>query len=199
MNFDLILEDLCSRLSAGGGVPVNERAVVQMLAQAVMAAPAGRDAREVLFEYPSGSEYIDIRVIPDDVLIEVKYHRPIPSGKNRPLTAQFGDILNDVRKLAVADASNRVLVLVTDDRGLNHLVNHQILSVRWPRPVVVDAAMVDALAATAKRHALPHGAAWVNVLVDRLWTGRLEFGHLIAWHVEPIDESTPTQQGQEGP
>jgi len=199
MNFDPILEDFCSRLSNGSDMPANERAVVQMLAQAVLAGAADDDAHEVFFEYPSGSEYIDMRVTPDDVLIEVKYHRPIPSGKNRPLTAQFGDILNDVRKLAVADAADRVLVLVTDDSGLNHLVNHQVLPVRWPRPVVVDAGAVDSLAVTAKRHALPYGSSWINVSVERLWTRELEFGHVITWRVEPIDETTTAQQGQEGP
>jgi hypothetical protein len=113
---------------------------------------------DVQFEYPTGIEFVDLVVRPDNLAIEVKFHRPIPSGKSRPRTAQFGEILNDVRKLASADATRRVLVLVTDDTGMTHLRNKDMLPVRSPESVSVGEADIRGLAITAQkaRHSAGH-------------------------------------------
>jgi hypothetical protein len=185
MDAESALREFASRLDALGEVPTNEQAVVQLLAQSILESAAETRPVDVQFEYPTGIEFVDLVVRPDNLAIEVKFHRPIPSGKSRPLTAQFGEILNDVRKLASADATRRVLVLVTDDTGMTHLRNKDMLPVRSPESVSVGEADIRGLAITAQRHAIPQGTSWDQVAVRLIWSQRLSFGHGIAWEVVP--------------
>jgi len=45
---------------------------------------------------------------------EVKYHRPIHSGRNRPLTQLRGQVVSDFYKLALSDGQQRYLLYVAD-------------------------------------------------------------------------------------
>ncbi len=180
-----VFEDFGRRLDVLDEPPGTERAVVQLLAQSILEGSSDLKMGDVVFESPSGSDFIDLLVRPHDLLMEVKYHRPIPSGRNRPLTAQFGEVLNDMRKLAVADATSRIMVLVTDEAGLTHLRNKAMLPVRAPNAVTLDDAKIRSLARTAQRHAVPQGTTWVPVSVRRIWNQRLPFGQGIAWEVIP--------------
>ena len=65
--------------------PSNEGAIQDLLAQAIREAE-DLEPSEVEIEAASGRKRIDIVVRPFAAGIEIKYHRPIPSGHNRPMT-----------------------------------------------------------------------------------------------------------------
>ncbi len=83
------------------GPPGSEHAVhfcVALGFQAAYDLPPG----SIVFERPSGQgRRTDLWVGPEPgISIEVKYNRPIPSGKNRPFTQLYGSLLADFNKLA---------------------------------------------------------------------------------------------------
>lgn len=65
---------------------------------------------------------IDLSVIhPDGMLdFEIKYHRPIPSGRNRPFTQLRGQVVSDLYKLALSDGQQRYLLYVADPQMVAH-------------------------------------------------------------------------------
>lgn len=168
-------------------MPSNERAIVQLLAESIRTVSDG--AVVVEFERPSANGFIDLTVLEPYTAIEVKFHRTLPSGSSRPLTAQFGDILNDVRKLAATSANRRILVLVTDQPGLTHLRNKALLPVSTSSLVSITERKVKALATTAQRHAVPQGETWIDAELKRLWFERLSIGFGLAWEISLATDS----------
>lgn len=67
--------------------PINEGAIQDLLALAIGEAEDLEPSR-IEIEAASGGKRIDIVVRPSAAGIEIKYHRPIPSGHNRPMTQQ---------------------------------------------------------------------------------------------------------------
>lgn len=65
---------------------------------------------------------IDLSVThPDGMLdFEIKYHRPVPSGRNRPFTQLRGQVVSDLYKLAVSDGLHRYLLYVADPQMAAH-------------------------------------------------------------------------------
>ncbi|MFO7793131.1 MAG: hypothetical protein R6W73_09195 [Candidatus Saliniplasma sp.] len=75
----------------------------------------------VFAEYPchkSRSQRWDLCFIHDGLnCIEIKYMRPIPSGRNRPRTQHYGSILSDLFKLKLysKEESHLYFILITDE------------------------------------------------------------------------------------
>jgi len=65
---------------------------------------------------------IDLSVIRPEGMwnFEVKYHRPIPSGRNRPFTQLRGQVVSDLYKLALSDGQQRYLLYVADPEMAAH-------------------------------------------------------------------------------
>jgi hypothetical protein len=166
--------------------PSNESAVVQLPAESIRKESDGTVLIE--FERPSANGFIDLTVNDPRTVIEVKFHRTLPSGSSRPLTAQFGDILNDVRKLSVTTATRRILVPITDEPGLTHLRNKALIPVSTPSLVSITERKVTALATTAQHHAAPQGETWIDVGLRRIWFERLSIGLGIAWEISLVTD-----------
>jgi hypothetical protein len=58
---------------------------------------------------------------PLKLAIEMKYRRPIPSGRHLPATQLFGSLLADCNKVGQVDARHRLVVYVPDELGVNYL------------------------------------------------------------------------------
>jgi hypothetical protein len=121
--------------------------------------------------------------------IEIKYHKPIPSGHNRPMTQQYGALLADARKLASDNRlSERYLVLITDRPGYTHVVNRNLLPTSYDRSKPITGAKVRGLAATASGRATGSGD-WIDVEVHMIWQSKA-FGpdrmSGFAWSLSPI-------------
>jgi len=56
--------------------------------------------------------------------LEVKYHRPIPSGRNRPRTQLRGQVVSDIYKLALSDGTHRYMLYLADPRMAAHWERH---------------------------------------------------------------------------
>jgi len=65
---------------------------------------------------------IDLSVIrPEGVWdFEVKYHRPIPSGRNRPRTQLRGQVFSDLYKLALSDNQRGYMLYLADPMMATH-------------------------------------------------------------------------------
>jgi hypothetical protein len=150
---------------------------------------AGLDlpSRSISFERASGRGRIDLWIEMERLAVEVKFHRPIPSGYNRPMTQQFGALLADCRKLAAADAADRFLVLVSDRTGATHIANKAMLPLSpSAQPRVIAAADLSALPETARRFAM-QGGSWITLSVQLVWRGVGGPWSFLAWRIEPIE------------
>lgn len=128
-----------------------------------------------------GGGFVDIWVESLRLAIEVKFHR----GTGRPLTAQFGDILADVKKLARVDAVQRLFFLLTDQAGVTHLRNKGLLRVRDERPLELTAHQIDRLPFSARGRCISDGP-WIDVAVTLVWHRRALRNELFAWSVARI-------------
>jgi hypothetical protein len=155
--------------------PSDERAVVMQLAAAL------GEQTTVEFEHPFPQGKVDLYVPAVDAAIEVKYHRPIPSGGNRPMTQDFGAVLNDIRRVGQGGFTTGIVVLLTDRSGRNHIVNRQLLPWRLPHTVTITESNIRSLAQVAQRNAIPQGETWVDVEVRRIWTYQVGRIYGIAW------------------
>lgn len=146
----------------------SEEGVRQDLAVALRSA-LGQPADSIQYEHPSGASRIDLWVAPSRLAIEVKFHRPIRSGHNRPLTQQYGALLADCRKLASADAADRLVVLVTDKAGATHMANKDLLpSSTGGGPRLVGTMEIEKLPATAVGF-LSYSGPWIPISVELIW------------------------------
>lgn len=166
-------------------LPASEAGVRDLLSAALRTA-LELDRAEVVVEARVGRKLLDIWVPSLRLAIEVKYHRRIPSGWNRPMTQQFGDLLADVRKLAAySEAQARLLVLVADEPGVTHVQNKGLLPIRDPSRRSIRAADVEGLASTARRRVAAEGP-WLDVSLRRVWHDRLAGGlQGFAWEIAP--------------
>lgn len=153
-------------------LPSTEAAVRDLLAQAIRESE-GIGLPDVEVEASSGRKRIDIVVHPSAAGLEIKYHRPIPSGRNRPMTQQYGALLGDVRKLADdPELSERYVFLLTDRAGYTHIVNKNLLSTAWDREKPITASKIRGLAQTANRSATA-GGPWIDVLTRMIWHSKI--------------------------
>ena len=180
---------LFSELGAGftKGEPKHEAEVRDLLTDFLRETlELGRG--EVCIEQRIGGKLVDVWVEPIRLAVEIKYHRPIPSGRNRPMTQQFGALLADIRKLALLpNAATRVLFLLSDGAGLTHITNKDLLPISDTGHRVITAADIAGLAASARGPAEAEGE-WRRVRVVRVWHRKLHFGLTgVAWLVEPAE------------
>jgi hypothetical protein len=129
-----------------------------------------------------GGGLLDLWVEPLGLAIELKFHR----GVGRPLTAQFGDILADLKKLVLAEAVERVFLLVTDAAGVTHLMNKALLPLRDTDPRSITAGAIEKLPFSARGRCISDGP-WIPLSVRSIWHARLA-GQLegFAWSVSGI-------------
>jgi hypothetical protein len=171
---------------ANAGPPGSEHAVHFCLALGIQAAyelPPG----SIVFERPAGARRIDLWVAPADLLIEVKYQRPIPSGRNLPVTQLFGGLLADFNKVRAVKATARLVVFVTDALGVTYLRNSArgLLPLDRQRVTSITGADIQRLAATAARNALADGP-WGSLSAELVWDRVSGDWSLFAWRVAPV-------------
>ncbi len=144
---------------------------------------------EVEVEASSGSKRIDIVVHPSSTGIEIKYHRPTPSGHNRPMTQQYGALLAYARKLVADESLNeRFLVLLTDREGLNHISNKNLLPTAWDRDKPITPPKIRGLATTASTNATANGP-WIDIAARLIWQARSAGPDRmtgLAWSIRPL-------------
>jgi len=185
-----VFDNFTHRLSEH--VPTSEAGVREILAASFREAMALRPA-DVEVESALGRKRIDIWVAPVMAAIELKYFREIPSGANRPMTADFGSLLADLRKLATVErAEDRVLVLVSNVSGMTHLANKNLLPVRLVEPKLISAEAVSVLAQSARGPAVSQGP-WIPIEVRRIWhEPRVGNGLTgLAWKVRTTNGESP--------
>ena len=180
------LDAFCAQFTAqvrGAGPPESEHAIHLCLAlgfQSALDLPVG----SIVFERRAGARRIDLWVLPFDLGIEVKFHRPIPIGRSRPETQLYGGLLADFNKLAAASVADRMVVLVTDPVGMNYLDRNasNVLPLEVGRSTTLPADFVAGLPKTAAVQAVADGP-WRSLCVDALWRGSCDSWQLIAWRV----------------
>jgi len=169
--------------------PINEGAIQDLLALAIGEAEDLEPSR-IEIEAASGGKRIDIVVRPSAAGIEIKYHRPIPSGHNRPMTQQYGALLADAQKLAADESLNeRYLVLLTDREGLNHISNKNLLPTAWDRDKPITAPKIRGLAQSARTNAEANGP-WIDIAARLIWQARAVGPDRmtgLAWSIRPLD------------
>lgn len=151
--------------------------------QSALQLPAG----SIVFERTIARARIDLWLRPLDTIIEVKFMRPLPSGRNRPMTQQVGDLLADFNKVAHVPARDRLVLLVADRAAVSHLTRNYegILPMAIGLRSQLHPTGLDQLAMTAATRAIADGA-WLALDSELIWQASCEGWELFAWHVAPI-------------
>jgi hypothetical protein len=185
VGLDSFLEQFAAQV-ANAGAPESEHAVHFCLALGIQAA-LGLPLGSIVFERRLGSKRIDLWIAPYDMAIEVKFRRPIPSGRNLPATQLFGDLLADLNKVAYADAQSRLVVFVSDKGGVTYLRDtaHGLLPLRRLETKSITPAHIQRLPKTAAGRAEADGP-WVPLSAELVWSEECGSWHLLAWRVEPL-------------
>lgn len=169
---------------ANAGPPASEHAIHFCLALGFQAAYE-LEPGAVVFEWPQGTKRIDLWMPPLDLAIEVKFRRPIPSGRNLPATQLFGQLLADFNKVALAPARKRMVVFVTDTPGMTYLRNSGLLPLRAGGSSNIMPEQVKSLATSASVNALSAGE-WTPLAVELSWARDAAPWQLLAWHVNLV-------------
>lgn len=169
---------------ANAGPPSSEHAIHFCLALGFQAAYDLKPGA-ILFEWPQATKRIDLWVAPFELAVEVKFRRPIPSGRNLPATQLFGQLLADLNKVALAGARNRMVVFVTDPPGMTYLRNSSLLPLQRGDSRDIMPEQVDGLATSASVNALSAGR-WTPLAVELLWARDAPPWQLLAWRVSPL-------------
>ena len=88
-------------------------------------ANSGISPEQMILERPHPAmqrKEIDLSVIQPDGIwdFEIKYHRPIPSGRNRPRTQLRGQLVSDFYRLAMSDNVHGYVLYVADSKMAAH-------------------------------------------------------------------------------
>lgn len=189
--FEAFAEQFGAQL-ANSGVPSSEHAVHFSLALGFQAA-YNFTPGSIVFEWPVERSRVDLRIVPLDLVIEVKFRRPIPSGRNLPATQLFGDLLADFNKLSSVTAEHRMVVFVSDGQGFRYLQRsgRDLLPVRVSNPVAITAKEIARLPQTAARRAVADGP-WQPLKSELIWARSVGPWYLLSWNVF-LGESGITQ------
>jgi hypothetical protein len=168
---------------AVAGPPRHENALHHCLALGFQAA-FDLVPGDIIFERPSGPGNVDLWFCPWDIAVEVKYHRPVPSQRNRPFTQHFGQLLADLSKLAQTEARMRLALLVADAPAVHYLEHsgRGLLPLVLGGRVQVDAAAIAALPGTAAGNAQSYGP-WRPLDVRLRWQAELQGYRAYAWEL----------------
>lgn len=171
---------------SNAGAPSSEHAIHFCLALGFQAA-LDLAPGSVVFEKPAGKGRIDLWIRGLDLLIEVKYRRAIPSGRNLPATAIFGSLLADFSKVAAAPAKQRAVVLVSDQAGMGYITRsgHGLLPMTPDQVTTIDVPAIERLPRTAATKAVEDGA-WIPLSASLFWNSEVDPWSLACWLVEPI-------------
>ncbi|HVB64691.1 MAG TPA: hypothetical protein VNE17_08155 [Nitrolancea sp.] len=171
------------------GSPSSENAIHLFLALGMHSTYAFSPG-SIIFEHPFAGGRYDLFVTPLDLLVEVKYRRPIPSGKPLPATQLFGMLLADFNRLAHADVKRRLVILVTDTMGMNYLLRtgRGILPLSLNSQSAISQREVTALPKTASVRSQA-GTAWLPIITELIWKHDRAPWHLMAWSITPDRES----------
>lgn len=186
VGLDAFAEQFRAQLDAAGA-PASEHGIHFCLALGFQAA-FNLALGTVVFEAPDHGNRIDLVFrSPLDLAVEVKYHRPIPSGRNRPFTQHYGQLLADFNKIAQLTSERRLVVLVTDEAAARHIQRsgHDLLPFDVGDERVVASDAIALLPATAARTALSHGD-WSPLGMRLTWRRAVMDWTLLAWSVMPI-------------
>ena len=172
---------------ANAGVPTSEHAVHFCLALGFQAA-YDLAPGAVVFERPTGSGRLDLWFVPFDLVVEVKFRRPIPSGRGLPVTQVFGGLLADFNKVAQFAASSRMVLYVSDLPGIRYLERsgRGILPMSVGLSTRISPDLVATLPGTAARHAVMDGP-WTPLAAELVWQDTLDGWHLLAWEVTRLE------------
>jgi hypothetical protein len=173
---------------ANAGVPTSEHAIHFCLALAFQAA-YDLAPGAVVFERPTGSGRLDLWFIPFDLVVEVKFRRPIPSGRSQPATAQFGGLLADFNKVERFPAGRRMVLYVSDRPGVQYLERsgRGLLPMTLGSSVEITVSRVATLPDTAAREAIKDGP-WTSLNAELVWQDLIDEWHLLAWEVATSPE-----------
>jgi hypothetical protein len=169
---------------AEAGMASSEHAVHFCLALALQAT-LSLNPGSIVFERPVGRKRVDLWLRPpSDIAFEVKFHREIPSGRNRPFTQHYGSMLADLNKLSGVPARRRIFILVGDTKAANYLQNsgQGLMSLSQGGTTAIPAESLDRLSPTARGAAERHGP-WAGVTTELLWSKRSDVWNLFAWEV----------------
>jgi hypothetical protein len=84
------------------------------------------NTHNIILEYPNSKEEIDCVIKCNDIIevaMEFKFFRPIPSGKNSPMTQLLGKLVNDIYRLLHFEANTRKIIVVTDNKMKKYINN----------------------------------------------------------------------------
>lgn len=170
------------------GPPSSEHAVHFCLALGFQAA-YDLAPGSIVFEKPLNLGRLDLWVVPIGIAVEIKYRRPIPSGRNLPATQLFGSLLADCNKIARADARTRVVVYVSDEPGINYLyrTGRGLLPLRLNERNSIEPDDIEQLPKTAATNAVADGP-WVPLTAQLAWEQDFSPWRLLAWQIESQDK-----------
>ena len=99
---------------------INEGVIVFELSKCLTLLEKDKD--RISQNYPN---FIDLSIVSQKLYIEVKYIRGIPSNKHIPVTNKFGQIINDMAKLAEKiNEGFRIVIVVSDRRQIDYFKNN---------------------------------------------------------------------------
>jgi hypothetical protein len=103
----------------------------------------------------------------------------------------YGDLLADFSKVAATLATARIVLLVAGQPALASLRRNrpQLLPFAVGDRRTVLTADIEALPVTAATRAVGDGP-WRPLSAELIWTERCDGWHLLAWQVQPEDESS---------
>lgn len=180
------LEAFAAQFSAqlrNAGPPTSEHAVHFCIALGFQAA-LNLSPGDVVFERSIPRARIDLWIVPLDLVIEVKFRRPNPGGRNLAETQIYGSLLSDFNKVTTVAARQRLVIYVTNPQGIAYLSRsgRGLLPQQLGGETTISSLQVEQLPATAAYHAVADGP-W-NDLASRLrWHRQIDDWHLMAWEV----------------
>ena len=141
----------------------------------------------IVFEHGVGSGRVDLWALPLDVVIEVKYRRPIPSGRNLPATQIFGRLLDDFNKVAPVEVQHHLVIYVSDEQGINYLnrFGRGVHPLEPGQSRRISPAVVERLPKTAATNAVLDGP-WTPLETTLVWEKALRPWQLLAWEITPV-------------
>ena len=166
------------------GPPSSEHAVHFCLALGFQAA-YDLAPGSIVFEKPLNQGRLDLWVVPLDIAVEVKYRRPIPSGRNLPATQLFGSLLADCNKIARAYVRSRLVVYVSDESGINYLyrTGRGLLPLSLNKRNLIESDDIEQLPKTAATNAIADGD-WSPLTAQLVWEQECSPWQLLAWQIE---------------
>ncbi len=177
------------------GPPSSEHAIHLLFALGLVRANLALPGEIVFERRLDDRRRVDIWLRDEDIGIEVKFIRPIPSGRNLPNTQHLGGLLADFNKLARAKFTERLVILVTHTPHFRYLERNavSVIPLGIGAECVIDLQRIAQLPQTARVAAVSDGD-WQPLKVRlRASTWHDDKWAVLGWQVEPLQ--TPDTEG----